>query len=275
MAAYPTSSGVSSSIMAIRFPVVRSRYCVQRTALGAADVPEVNSKAHRTSTSGSADATSFDAPALLAVQAASSARPSDSPATGGSSPSAKRSETRTPPVSSHLLHGRTELGLVSRFGDHELHVGMVDVAGEVLAVSGVVQPHDGGPDQPRATQREDVVGRVVEEDTDMRGAVGMEAGAEQCGKALGFGEELGMAPHAVAEVKRGPIGVALVGAVPAQQGGRVRSRKRHLGQRWGEGGRRFAGHGRSISSDRFVLSGGRPIGCLCALAWRHGDRDAD
>ena len=91
----------------------------------------------------------------------------------------------------HLLDGRTELGLVSRFGDHELHVGMVDVAGEVLPVSGVVQPHDGGPDQPRATQREDVVGRVVEEDTDMRGAVGTEAGAKQCGKALCFGEELG------------------------------------------------------------------------------------
>ena len=30
--------------MAIRLPVVSSRRCVQRTALGAADVPEVNSK---------------------------------------------------------------------------------------------------------------------------------------------------------------------------------------------------------------------------------------
>ena len=49
---------------------------------------------------------------------------------------------------------------------------------------GVVQPDDGRPDQPGAAQREDVVGRVVEEDTDMTGAVRIEAGAEQRGKAL-------------------------------------------------------------------------------------------
>ena len=38
---------------------------MQRTALGAADVPEVNSSAHRTSTSRFAGATSCGAPALL------------------------------------------------------------------------------------------------------------------------------------------------------------------------------------------------------------------
>ena len=68
--------------MAIRFPVVRSRYWVQRTALGAADVPEVNSNAHRASTSGSADAALASRSATQRGQAASSARSSDSPGDG-------------------------------------------------------------------------------------------------------------------------------------------------------------------------------------------------
>ena len=49
MAAYPTSSGPRPSIVAIRWPVVSSLRCVQRTAFGAAEVPDVNSSAHRTS----------------------------------------------------------------------------------------------------------------------------------------------------------------------------------------------------------------------------------
>ena len=182
---------------------------MQRTALGAAEVPEVNSNAHRASTSGSAEPSSFAPsragarPPPRALARATLQRPADRRS------SAKRSETRTPPGRSTTSDGRIELRLVPWFGDHELHVGMHDVASEMLPMPGVVQPGDGSTGQTGAAQREDIVGRVVEQDTDMRRAVRIEAGPEERGKALRLGQELGVGPDPVAEAKRRPIGVAL------------------------------------------------------------------
>ncbi len=251
---------------------------MQRTALGAADVPDVNNNAHSASTSGSDDADLVRrsvracGPGCFECPVERLARNERIVAVG----EAVGDEDATSQL--YLRYGRFELGPVSRFGDHELHVGMVDVPGQVLAVSGVVQPDDGGRRQPRATQREHVVGRVVEEHTDMTGTVRIEAGAEQRGKALCFGQELGVAPHSVPEAKRGPISVLLLGTVPAQQGGCVRSGKRNFGQRWGEGGWCFAGHRRSIPSDRLGLSGRQPRGGRrpnMATRKRDTDRQSD
>ena len=66
------------------------------------------------------------------------------------------------------LERRVELLLVAWFGDHELQVRVRDVACEMLAVPGVVQPGDGDACQPGTAQRKDIVGRVVEEDADVR-----------------------------------------------------------------------------------------------------------
>ena len=92
MARYPTSSGPTSRTMVMRLPVVSRRRWVQRTALGAADVPEVNSSTHRESTSGSRPGS--PAPAAHGANASSS----DSPMVRSpSSASAKRSDTNRPP----------------------------------------------------------------------------------------------------------------------------------------------------------------------------------
>ena len=59
-----------------------------------------------------------------------------------------------------------------------------DVVAEVLAPTRVVQPRHGGTGQARTAERKDVVGRVVEQKTDVWGTARIEPGAEQRGKAL-------------------------------------------------------------------------------------------
>ncbi len=67
---------------------------MQRTALGAAEVPEVNSSTHSVSTSGSSPGSPV--PGAQRFRAASSGSPM---VRGGSSSSANRSETSSPPGS--------------------------------------------------------------------------------------------------------------------------------------------------------------------------------
>ena len=131
MAAYPTSSGPRSSIVAIRWPVVSSLRCVQHTALGAAEVPDVNSSAHRTSGSHSMSPAWLRSRRWLGRR---SERDVEGPIQrlahrlGGSSASAKRSETRMPPGRSNPASGGSEQRLVAGLGDQELYVGVGDVA---------------------------------------------------------------------------------------------------------------------------------------------------
>ena len=53
------------------------------------------------------------------------------------------------------------------------------VAQEVLVAAGVVEPDDRAADQRGAAEREEVVGRVVEQDRDVAGPVGRQALEEQ------------------------------------------------------------------------------------------------
>ncbi len=70
----------------------------------------------------------------------------------------------------------------------KLHVRVDDVTGEVLSHSGVVQAGHGRAGQTGSAQRKDVVGRVVEQETDVRGTVRIEAGPEEGSEALRLGQ---------------------------------------------------------------------------------------
>ena len=115
-------------------------------------------------------------------------------------------------------------------GDHELDVGMRDVAGQVFALPGVIESGHGHPDQPGATEREHVVGRVVQQDADVWRPTGVEPGAEECGESLRFGEQLRVRPHLISEAKSGTAGVAFIEAVASEEGRDVRGREGHLGE---------------------------------------------
>ncbi len=96
---------------------------------------------------------------------------------------------------------------MARLGDQELHIGVGDVARQVLVAPGVVQPDHHCPDKPRAAQREDIVRSVVQEHGDMGRSIGVEPRAIQRGESFGLEEELCMGPDLVAKVKCRPGGV--------------------------------------------------------------------
>ena len=192
--------------MAMRLPVVSSRRCVQRTAFGAADVPDVNSSAHKASTltvshTGAARWCRRRARPRLYRGPDRATRPSP----GGSFAvdEALGDENATGQVCS--LDGRVEQRLVAGLGDEELHVGVRDVAGQVFATSGVVQPDHGRPRQSRAAEGEDVVRCVVKEHADVGRTTRVEAGAVQGGESLRFGEKLLVRPDPVSEAESGTI----------------------------------------------------------------------
>ncbi len=227
---------------------------MQRTAFGAADVPEVKSNAHRASTAGSGDAPARGLPLQRRVPRLVERSDKHLPRGGRIVAVREAIRDEDAPGKIEALDRRIELLLVAWFRDHELHVRMRDVACEMLPVPGVVQPCDGDACQPGTAQRKDIVGRVVEEDADVGGTAGLEARGKQPRIPHRFVEQLGVGPDEVPEAKGRTIGVALVGAVAPQQGRGVRSRQRHLGQRWGEGGGSCAGHGGSIPSGRSASS---------------------
>ena len=134
---------------------------------------------------------------------------------------------------------RVEQGLVAWFGDDELEVRVRDVAAQMLADPGVVEPGHHRARQDRATQREDVVGCVVQQDAEVRWPAGVEPGAVEGSKARRLVEELPVGPDAVAEAERGKAAMFL-GVVPQERCG-VGGRERHLGQRRREGCDRIDG----------------------------------
>ena len=141
----------------------------------------------------------------------------------------------------HSLGARSQLLLVTRLGDDELDVGVRDVVAEMLAPTRVVQPGHGGTGQARTAERKDVVGRVVQQKTDVGGTARVEPGAVQRGKALRFGQKLPVCPLAVAEAQGRTVGIPGIRAVATQERRCVRSRERHLGQRWSEPSERRGG----------------------------------
>ena len=232
--------------MAIRLPVVSSRRCVQRTAFGAADVPDVKSSAQRASTSGSAGAGSALTSRVVVGPGCLQCLLERLTRGRRLVPVGETVRDEDPSRECHSLGARSQLLLVTRLGDDELDVGVRDVVAEMLAPTGVVQPCHGGTGQARTAERKDVVGRVVQQETDMGGTARVEPGAVQRGKALRFGQKLPVCPLAVAEAQGGTVGIPGIRAVATQERRCVRSRERHLGQRWSEPSERGAGGATSV-----------------------------
>ncbi len=117
---------------------------------------------------------------------------------------------------------------MARLGDDEPAMGVDGVAEEMLAAAGVVQTHDGRAGERRPAEGEEVVGGVVQKDSDVGRGRRVDSGAEQPGEAAGLGEELPMGPGAVTELERRPVGAGRVVAVGAKQRRGVRGRHRGL-----------------------------------------------
>src|SRR5579871_2423648 len=100
------------------------------------------------------------------------------------------------------------------------------VAQQVLVATGVIQADDRTTDQRGATEREEVVGRVVEQDRDMTGTVSGQPLEEQRREPARLREVLGVRPALVAELDRDAV--AVFGGIAAQQGGGVRRHERSL-----------------------------------------------
>ena len=121
-------------------------------------------------------------------------------------------------------------------GDHQPAVRVLDVAQKVDVAPRVIESHDRRPDQGGTAEREQVVGRVVEQHRDMARA--------DCGKTIGeqrretarLREVLGVGPTGGAEADREPVAVDL--GVAPKQGRRVLGDERRLtGRRGGARGR--------------------------------------
>ena len=89
-----------------------------------------------------------------------------------------------------------------RFGDHEPAVRVLDVAEEVLAAAGVVEADDRRADQPGAAEREEVVGRVVEQHGDVPRPLTRQPFVEELREPARLREVLAVRPRAIAELDR-------------------------------------------------------------------------
>ena len=129
----------------MRLPVTSRRRCVQITALGAPDVPEVKMSAHRSV---------GDTATLRVVGRHLGQRRVEvevaAPARGAAAPSAKRCDTSTgrSPRSRPARSSRWR-----RLGEDEVDVGVVDVAQQVLAHPGRVEPDHRGPGEAPPRRR--------------------------------------------------------------------------------------------------------------------------
>ena len=85
-------------------------------------------------------------------------------------------------------------------GHEQLAVGESDVAGELLAASGGVDPYDGGPGERGATQPQEVLRDVVEKDPDVERA-GLSQRRGEVGSATALAHHLSPRPGLVVEVQ--------------------------------------------------------------------------
>ncbi len=87
----------------------------------------------------------------------------------------------------------------------------------MLVPSSVIQSYDDRACQCGATEREEVVGRVVEQHTDVQHAVGRARAVreEEVRPSDGLGEEVRVCPRAVLEVDRSTRGRRVIGRVAA------------------------------------------------------------
>ena len=147
----------------MRLPVTRNRRCVQITAFGASDVPDVKISPQSVSGPGST-------PASLARRPRRARRRGRrrAPDRVGSAPVRKRDARRAPPGARSAIGASS--GEVPGLGDHQVAVGVLDVAQEVLVAARVVEADDRRARERGATEREEVVGGVVEQHPDVRAA---------------------------------------------------------------------------------------------------------
>ena len=146
-------------MMPMRLPVTMSRRCVQMTALGESDVPDVKIRPNSAIGPGLDAGIGGRDPGERVVEVAPEPGSGRRRARGvaGLGKPARHEHGR------QLAHDRFEQRLVAGFGDDEPAVRVLDVAQEVLAAPRVVQADDRGAGQRGATEREEVVGGVVEQ----------------------------------------------------------------------------------------------------------------
>ena len=155
-------------MMPIRLPVTRRRRWVQITALGASEVPEVKMSAQRVSGSGSRPRSSSPIGAERGIEVVAE-RPVRVVAVG-------EATAGRAPVAGRRRSGRACATCRGSVITRPQWV-CVGVTKQMLAAAGVVEPDDGGADEGGATEREEVVGGVVEQDPDVRGLVEGPGGA--------------------------------------------------------------------------------------------------
>ena len=217
----------------MRFPVTRKRRCVQITALGASDVPDVKMRLHNVSGPGSIPASVGATRAERVVEVGAELRTSRLRVVGV----AVRCETSTSgrPFAIGSSSGRCRGSVTTRSQSV-----CCDVAQEVLVAAGVVEPDHRRARERRTTEREEVVGRVVEQHPDVRASrrAGRSTLEEQVREPMALGDVLGVRPHPVPEAQRRTIATLRVVGVRREQRRRV-----------GRGHRRLTGrgtHGRGL-----------------------------
>ena len=132
-----------------------------------------------------------------------------------------------------------------RLGDDQAAVGVARVAHEVLAAPGVVEPDDRAADERRATEQEEVLGRVVEQHADVAGPVGRQARQHQLRDTARLLVVLAVRPGTVAELDRHALADVGVGAVATDECRGIRRDERRLpGRRCGPRRRSGNGHRR-------------------------------
>ena len=220
----------------MRWPVVSSLRCVQRTAFGAAEVPDVNSSAHRTS--GSQSTSPMRRPIVRRLgplsPAVASARPTTRPSTGriigvGEPLRDEDAARQVQPVDSWF-----EQCLMARLGDQELDVGVRDVTSQVLVAPGVVQPDQHRPHEPGAAQREHIVRGVVEKHGDMGRPIAVEPGRKSAANRSASRRSSPCVQIWSPKRSAGRLAELVVEAVASQEGGDVPGGEGHLAQGWGE-----------------------------------------
>ena len=107
---------------------------------------------------------------------------------------------------------------MARFGQHEPAVRVPRVAQQMLVAARVVEADDRTADERGPTEREEVVGRVVEQHGDVRRRAGGQPLLEQGCEPDRFGVVLAVRPRAIAEFDGGPV-AEFVGVSPQQRGG--------------------------------------------------------
>jgi len=119
-------------------------------------------------------------------------------------------------------------------GDQKLHIGVQDVASQVLPPAGVIETHHHRSHEPRATKREDIVRRVVQEHGDVGRSITVEPGTKKRSESFGLEKKISVSPDPVAKSKRRTIGRASGEGVAPQEVGDVPGGQGHLAEGRGE-----------------------------------------